>query len=290
MSADRLSRRRLLATLGGGAVTATSSSAASGGPDEAPEYAEATLHVKVYPGWTPRNRRTVLGWSRVHVDAIRAVLGAVRHLAAHAEATTTVDRVSWRVEPMAPIDASVGRAPQDVIFDEFRDQIRERGAVTGECCHLLLWWDSLNHDLGYGGTRWPNDHVGKIDDEGSQTVANVGATERWDSRAVTRNVAIHETLHTFLAPGVVEEVIDSRCDHDLGSAVEVKPGVLEVSQMATAYAGFDRLGGDGARWHGTGCFDHDAFYRHDGNEGIDRWTHTTELSEGTLAAVERYLA
>ena len=282
MNDSRPSRRRLLAGLGGAVtlpLTAGVTSATS---------TSATLHVRVYPGPTPDGLPTVRGWSHVHVEAGVAVFRALWTLARYAETHGAVDRVRVRLEPMAPVRTDPGRASQAELLDGFREEVHDRRAVTGECCHLLLWWDPLNHDLGYGGTRWPNNHVGKAEEEGSQTVANVGATETWDDRAVTNNMAIHETLHTFLSPDVVETVIDSRCDHDLGRAVRTEPDTLRISPIATAYAGPDRVGG-GTRFHGTGCHDHDSFYHHDGYDGVDTFEYTATLSEGVLEAVTIYL-
>ena len=276
------SRRRLLATLGTTAALPATGAVASAATTT------ATLHVRAYPGPTPDHLPTVRGWSPVHLEATLAVYRALWRLARYAETHASVDRVRVELEPMAPLAVDPRRASQETILERFRERVHEREAVTGECCHLLLWWDPLNHDLGYGGTRWPNTHVGRVADEGSQTVANIGATEAWDSRAVTNNMAIHETLHTFLSPDVVEAVIDSRCDHNLGSAVRTEPDTLEISPIATAYAGPDRVDG-GTRFHGTGCHDHDRFYHHDGHDGVDTFEYTTALSEGVLEAVARYV-
>ncbi|WIV65976.1 hypothetical protein [Natrialbaceae archaeon AArc-T1-2] len=281
MDDPRLSRRQLLAGVGSVASVATVSGLAAGARQT------ATLHVRIYPGPTPENVRTVRGWSWAHLESAIAVSRALDTLAREAERRTALEGVDVRLEPASPVSLEVGRDAQETILDAFRERLRERNAITGECCHLLLWWDPLNYDLGYGGVRWPNSHVGKDADEGSQTVANVGATEAWDSRAVTRNMAIHETLHTFLAPDVVDDVIDSRCDHDLGSATRVGE-TLRISPIATAYAGPDRIGG-GTQFHGTGCYDHDSFYRHDGYDGVNRWEYTTTLSEGVREGVARYL-
>lgn len=253
----------------------------------------AALRVKAYPGPTPDDLRTVLGWSRVHLEAAAGVSAALDRLAGAARSRTTLDRATARVDLMRPFVPDDPPSSQSAILDAFREDVHRRGAVAGDCCHLLLWWDGWNDDLGYGGTRSPNGHVAAVEDEGSQTVANIGATELWDSRSVTVNVAIHETLHTFLSDDVVSEVIDGECDHDLGSAVRVDDDTLRVSPIGTAYAGDPGIG-SGTTWHGTGCADHDAFYRHDGTDGIDTWEYAPELSEGVLEAVslyvDRYLA
>ncbi len=305
MADSHRSRRGFLAALGGAAAlptsgaattssgTATSSSAGTGslpvGTARSKSAAErtATLHVRVYPGPTPEGVRTIRGWSRVHLEAANAVFGALRTLASYTRSATDLDRVYPRLEPMAPVDLPLGRPPFGEVAERFREAVRERGADTGDCCHLLLWWEPLNHDVGYGGTRLETSRVARRSAEGGHTVANVGATERWDSRAVTRNIAIHEVLHTFVSPDVVEEVIDSRCDHDLGSAVRSGKR-LTVSPLATAYAGPDRLGG-GTQFHGTGCYDHDSFHRHDGYEGVEEYVYTSRLSEAVLEAVSIYV-
>ncbi|SDK38256.1 hypothetical protein SAMN04515672_2939 [Natronorubrum texcoconense] len=181
----------------------------------------------------------------------------------------------------------------ETVLEGFRTRLDERDVLTGSTCHALLSWAPLNHRVGYGGTLSPNAWTGNVtgqptDTGDSQTVANLGATELWDSRAVTRNMAIHEVLHTFLDTDAVEAVANSSCDHDLGTAVRVDDETMRVSPMATAYAGPDDVGG-GTRFHGTGCHDHEEFHRHDGLEGVENWTYTTELSEATLEAVTRYL-
>ena len=295
-----ISRRGLLVATGVAVGLSTPVVGETDVADSAGE--EPPLHVRVYAGPTPLHARlrsgvsgVRTGWTEVHEAAIDAVEDALGQIADYAAEHTDLGAFEYRVERHDPVGSRLGLAspldaltPATTIYDRFRDVVHERDLVTGRCCHLLLWWDGLNYDVGYGGTRSPNSHVARVDGEGSQTVANVGATEFWDSRAVTRNIAIHETLHTFLSSSIVETVIDSRCDHDLGTAVAVADGVREVSPMATAYAGPEGIGG-GTRFHGTGCFDHDAFSRHDGIEGVDRWRYTTELSDATLEAVTRYV-
>lgn len=282
MNVSRPSRRRFLAGLG------TAGSFSVGGDVASKAGTTATLQVRVYPGPTPSSVRTAYGWSRVHLEASFAVYRALWSLARYAEDHGAVDQVGVSVEPMAPITSDPGRESQGVVLDAFHDEIHDRGSTAADCCHLLLWWDPWNHELGYGGVRWPNNHVGKEDDEGSQTVANVGATEAWDSRAVTNNMAIHEVLHTFLSTDVVREVTETGCDHDLGSAVRTDRETLRISPIATAYAGPDRVGG-GTRFHGTGCYDHESFYRHDGYDDVSGFEYTAELSEGVLEAGTRYI-
>ncbi|MCU4972009.1 hypothetical protein OB955_04580 [Halobacteria archaeon AArc-m2/3/4] len=295
-------RRELLTAVG--SATALSATNVAGSSETSVQ--EATLHVRVYPGpvsvftWLRNGwSHFVSGWFDVHRDAMAAVETALERIATYAEANSSLDHVETSVEACDPVDFSLvtpdsfSLFSQEALLDAFHEEVHDRQVNMGSTCHLLLWWNALNYDLGYGGTRAPNTHVGALEGEDSQTIANLGATEAWDSRAVTRNIAIHETLHTFLSPDVVEEVVDSRCDHNLGTAVRVDEDTLEVSPMATAYAGPDEYGG-GTRWHGTGCYDHDSFAHHDGYEDAENWEYTTELSDATLEAttlyIERYLA
>lgn len=290
-------RREVLAALGGASIlsSTTSSTTDVGGGD---------VHVRVYPGTMPttgwaryRWRGLSSGWAPPYEDAIEAVRGAFEQVLVYANGTGRLEGVDVVVERGGQVDLSLASisSPREAVsptqqqlLDAFRDELRERAVASRLTSHLLLWWGPLHYAVGYGGTRRPTRHVDAVEDEGAHVVANVGATETWDSRAVTRNMAIHEVLHTFLASPVVDSVIGSRCDHNLGRAVRQDDRTLEVSPMATAYAGPNEVGG-GTRFHGTACYDHDAFYRHDGYAGVDRWRYTTTLSEATLEAVTRYL-
>lgn len=295
-----LSRRGLLAAAGSvGALPVTARTTSA-------HRQSVTLTVKLYPGPMPfyawfQNGLVGIGsgWSSIYREMAESVRVAMETLAAYAEHHSRVESVDSRVEMRAPIeDPSLERAlpwvgevdplSRKAVVERFRERVHERGEVEGSCCHQLLWWDPLNHDLGYGAVRQPNDHVCQTADEGAQVVANVGATERWDSRAVSRNIAIHEALHAFLSPDAVEDVVGSDCEHDLGTAVRVDSETLRVSPIATAYAG-PGIPGRGTRWHGSGCYDHEEFYRHDGTDGIERWEYTPELSRGVLDAVALYV-
>lgn len=290
------SRRAVLLAAAGTAAFAapeTGRTAASGTD-------EATLRAFVYPGPTPLYARLLAadaaiasGWTAVHRDAAAAVEDAFAQVAAHA-ARTGRGRIDYAVERCDPIGDRFGvaspldaLAPASRVFERFRDAVTDRRPDAGACCHLLLWWGPLDYEIGYGRTLPGTPDAARSGAAGALSVANVGATEVWDDRAVTRNLAIHETLHAFLSAASVSAVVDSRCDHDLGRAAATAPGVREVSPMATAYAGPARVGG-GTRWHGRGCYDHDAFSRHDGTEGVDEWRHTQTLSDATLEAVARY--
>lgn len=293
-----VSRRRVLAaagTLGGVALPSRTTRAT---------HAAATLDVRIYPGPKPFYawlRQACLGitsgWSPVDRDAAAAVEGTMELIASYVQDHSDLDEVTARVDRRSPLEGAVRSSglkssnvsaySVDTLLESFRDGLARSDEMTGDCAHLLLWWNPLNADLGYGKTRYPNHHVCKAEGEGAQTVANVGATEWWDSRPVTRNIAIHETLHTFLTEDVAEAVNGSSCDHDLGEAVRIGD-TMRVSPMATAYAGPERLGG-GTQWHGSGCFDHDTFSRHDGLEGVDDWEYTSEPSEATLEAVRLYV-
>lgn len=292
-------RREMLAAIGGASVLTSTSATADPTP-----VTPGDVHVRVYPGTLPttgwaryRWQGLAEGWPPPYEAALEAVERGFDQVLAYAETQGRLEDVEVVIERGAQVDLSVPRSSsprqavsptQQQLLDSFREVLLEREVITGSTSHLLLWWGPLHYAVGYGGTRRPNRHVAAADDEGAQVVANLGATETWDSRAVTENIAIHEVMHTFLASSVVESVIGTRCDHNLGSARQLDETTLEVSPMATAYAGPDEFGG-GTRFHGTSCYDHESFYRHDGYDGIDRWQYTTQLSEATLEAVTRYL-
>ncbi|MFP9059432.1 hypothetical protein ACLI4R_02740 [Natrialbaceae archaeon A-chndr2] len=248
---------------------------------------EATIHVRCYPqaGSGPVGP---FGWAPVHRHAAGAVRGALETLAEETESRTDLEAVNWRLEAGGPValDMSEREGTLDGVTSAFHDILDDREVLTGSCCHLLLAWQPFNQQLGYGGTPSSHRRVGAGD---ALTVANIGATETWDNRLVTANMAIHEVVHTFLSRDSVESVVDSRCDHDLGSVREVEPGVREVSPMATAYAGAGTDSND-TQFSGTGCGDHENFYHHDGTDDVERWLHTHDLSEGTLEAASQYLA
>ena len=295
-----VSRRELLAAVGGAAAVSRSGS-------DARPVSDAPVGIRVYPGpvpWRIRLRTAVADrgddWVPPFRDALAAVEAAVEQVREYARERSRLESLELRVERGGPVrlPRSAVRRPSDVVVPSletvlagFHRRLRERDALTGSTCHVLLWWAPLNYRVGYGGTLSPNAQVGD-DADGTPgdalTVANVGASEVWDSRAVTRNMAIHETLHTFVSSDVAEAVGGSRCDHDLGRAVRVDDETLRVSPMASAYAGRDEIG-SGTRFHGTGCYDHEEFHRHDGTDGVENWTYTTELSPATLEGVTRYL-
>ncbi|MFC7231983.1 hypothetical protein ACFQMM_12265 [Saliphagus sp. GCM10025308] len=239
-------RREVLAALGGAAVlsstTETTTTSVTGGP----------VHLRVYPGTLPTTGWARYGWQGVssgwpppYEDALEAIRDAFDQVTAYATEQGRLEDIDVIVERGGQVDLSLasGSSPRDAvaptqqgILDAFAEVLEERGAVTGRCSHLLCWWGPVHYAVGYGGTRRPNHHVDAVEGEDAQVVANLGATETWDSRDVTKNIAIHEAFHTFLTDDVVETVIDSRCEHDLGTAVRVDDDTLEVSPMATAYA------------------------------------------------------
>lgn len=318
-----VSRREFVAAVGGaGAASILSPSVDAGKTDT------ESLHVRVYPGPVPPTawfRYGVDGlrddWPTPFQDAFAAVEDAMSQIQAYAADHSAVSvphsELDVRVERGPPVRFPLLSTPRpselafpflSTVLDVFRAQLQERGELGGPTCHLLLCWSPFNYRVGYGGTSSPNDLLGSERDEtddsdaqlaidGALTVANVGATAVWDSRAVSNNIAIHEVLHTFLPPDIAETVGDTRCDHNLGTAVRTGTDgrTLRVSPMATAYAGPDELGG-GTRFHGTGCYDHDEFSRHDGYESdgaapaVDSFVYTMELSEATLETATRYLA
>ncbi|SIS15234.1 hypothetical protein [Natronorubrum thiooxidans] len=299
----RLVTRRELLTSIGGAAAASSLRRST----DTQAVADSPLHIRVYPGPVSLRAWISHGFDGVHQDwpppfrdAVSAVEGALEQILSYAHDRSRLEGLEARVErgelvrfPLSatPLSSEAVVPTLETVLDVFRAQLRARNALTGSACHLLLCWSPFNYRLGYGGTLSPNALVGN-DAAGTTgdatTVANLGATELWDSRAVTRNMAIHELLHTILSSDVAEGVGGSRCDHDLGTAVRIDDDTMRVSPMATAYAGPDEIGG-GTRWQGRGCANHDSFHRHDGFDGVEHWTYTTDLSEATLEAVTRSL-
>ncbi|WP_323172897.1 hypothetical protein [Natrialba sp. PRR66] len=305
-----VSRREFIAAVGGvGAVSIVGTSGGGDAPDT------ETLRIRVSPGPIPPPvwfRYGISGLRRDWPVPFRECFAAIEDAMAQLQtyAVSNSDRIDAdfdiRVERGQSVRFPLLATPRPselvlpslaTVLDVFREQLRDRGELGGPACHVLFCWSPLNYRVGYGGTMSPNDLVGATGSngtaaDGAQTVANIGATEVWDSRAISRNIAIHEVFHTLLPPELVEAVGGTDCDHDLGAATRVQTGgddqALRVTPMATAYAGPDELGG-GTRFHGTGCYDHDEFTRHDGYEGVDRFEYTTRMSEATLAVATRYL-
>ncbi|SEW24167.1 hypothetical protein [Natrinema salifodinae] len=307
----RVTRREALAALGGAGLAS-----AVGAPDATTARADAArrrrnvVRVRIYPGVVPLHARLRYGvdglddlrgaWPDPLADAMAAVENALEQVLTYARERGRLEALEIRVERgdqirfpamEMPLSSEAVLPSLETLLGRFRERLRARDALTGRTSHVLLHWSPLNYRVGYGGTLSPHSLVGDESDGSdgdAQTVANVGATEVWDSRAVTRNVAIHETIHTFLADDVVAEIGDAVCDHELGTAVRTDDDTLRISPIATAYAGPDRLGG-GTRFQGTGCYDRERFVRHDGVDGIKNWTYTTELSEATREGVARTL-
>lgn len=295
-----VTRREVVTAIGGATVASTIGTGGVSGTTAS----EEPFSIRIYPGPVPLRAWVRYGFDGMHRnwpppfgDVLAAVEDALEQVLSYAHDQSRLTDVEIRVERGAQVQypLSAARLSTEAVLPSrettlavFRDQIRDRDVGSPTACHLLLAWAPFNYRLGYGGTHPEIARIGHRPEEGAYTAANVGATELWDSRAVTRNIAIHEVLHTLISPEVAEAVGGSRCDHDLGTAVRTDDETLQVSPIATAYAGPDRRGG-GTRWHGTGCYDHDEFYRHDAYEGVDRFTYTTQLSEATLEAVTRYL-
>ncbi|ELZ11594.1 hypothetical protein C479_07016 [Halovivax asiaticus JCM 14624] len=280
---------------------------------------DATLQVIVSSGPTPLYARLRDGldavrtdWTSIHEAAMAAVADALDQIETYARETgrdwldVAVDRGPSIGSPFAtasPLDTATS---VERVYDGFREVI---GAGLDEPhCHLLCWWGPFDYRIGYGRTVPGDGRVGRGDHSAGLAIANVGATEGWDGRAVTRNVAIHEVLHTSLSPADAAVVGDSRCDHDLGAVREPEPGIREISPMATTYAGGgsdDRgpvhlladglLGSNGGtRWAGRGCVN-PAALRERGPEagngpadGDVTWRHSTRLTAETMEAVCRY--
>jgi len=287
-------RRELLAALGGAALAPTLGDvgqisddprpSAANAPANAPATSgpDATLRVRTYPRLEHSADRWS-GWSMATLAAHGAVGDALDAVASYAETERDgLDAVDRQLDAGAGV-ALRGGADARSLVEQFREAVRDRGADGGDTCHLLLWSEPLNYEVGYGLSLG---YVGGDDD--AYAVANVGATERWDGRGVTKNMAIHEALHPFLDDAATEAVIDDDCSHNLGTVRRVGDGVAEVTPMATSYTGRSSPIGE-TTWPGTGCRDPEAFYRRDDLDGVDRWRHTTELSEGTLEAASRYV-
>ncbi|WP_238477668.1 hypothetical protein [Natranaeroarchaeum sulfidigenes] len=263
-------RRAMLAAVG------TSASALAVGTASAP--ATATLRVRVVPAATGDRWN---GWDRPALEAYAAIGVALERLTAHIERESkTIDDADWSLDAEPGVDPPTGLDGSDLLT-AFGDLLDDREARSANTAHLLLAREPFNPDLGYGTARADVTRGG----DGTVTIANLGATERWDGRDVTRNIAIHEVLHTLVDDEAVGAVVEGSCDHDLGSVTRVDEDVSEVTPFATAYAGAAEPGSE-TSWHGTGCGDHDRFYRHDGI--TEEWRHTTELSAGTLGAVRDF--
>ncbi|WP_254532295.1 hypothetical protein [Natrinema gelatinilyticum] len=313
ISADsrwRVTRREALAAVGGSAVSVWTGSDTSSGTAVDTEttagHRDGLVRIRVYPDAVPFRARLRYGlgdlrgnWPTPFRDALAAIESAFEHVLAYARERSRLEDLVVRVDRASPIrvppsttslSADAVLPSLEALLRRFRERVQSRGALTGRTCHVLLCWSPLNYRVGYGGTLAPNSVTGMDDggDGDALTVANVGATEVWDSRPVTQNIAIHETLHTFLSDDVVRSIGNAYCDHELGTAVRTAQNTLRISPMATAYAGPNRIGG-GTRFHGTGCYDHDRFVRHDGHDGIENWVYTTEPSDATQEGVTRYL-
>ena len=289
------SRRAVLAgALGTGALMAPGSRSAAG------TSGDGTLEVAIYTGPTPLYARLRDGprglmsnWTSAHRDAAAAVEGALEQIVTYGAETgrdwmnASVTRSGSIGSPLGVASPLDGFGSADRLFEHFTSVVEERRSDAGVSAHLLLWWGPLDYEIGYGRIVPGSDHVAAGGPGDGLAIANVGATDLWDGRPVTRGIAIHEMLHPFLPSDVVESVIESRCSHDLGAVTADENGGRTVTPMATAYAGPDRPGSD-TRFQGRGCVNHDAFERHDGIEDVETWRHTTELSEETLESVCQY--
>ncbi|MFW5938014.1 MAG: hypothetical protein ACOCSN_03640 [Halanaeroarchaeum sp.] len=268
-----LTRRAVLAATAGG--LAVGESRRVGRLDAA---SPPLLRVRIYP-----DER--LGWGSTARDVHRHVGRALEWL--HAVARERLDRsVDVRLEK----GATVPRDPLDFdtegrLYRSFRDWLDETDAPEGPISHCFLADAPFDSGLGYGIA---NTHVRGGGRLGAQAIANVGATEVWDDRTVTRNMAIHEVLHTLARDRDARAVNDSGCEHDLGAVVGETPDRVFVTPLATSYAG--KSGGEETTWHGTGCYDHDRFSRYEVHPDLETtWYHTWTPSDATCEAVVRYL-
>jgi hypothetical protein len=226
-----------------------------------------------------------LGWGPTARDVHRHLGRAFERLQAVAD--ERLDRpVDVRVEkgptvPRSPLDFDTEKR----LYRSFRAWLDETDAPEGPVSHLFLADAPFDPDLGYGIA---NTHVRGGGRLGAQAIANVGATEVWDDRTVTRNMAIHEVLHTLVRDRDARAVNGSGCEHDLGAVVGETPDRVFVTPLATSYAG--EGGGEETTWHGTGCYRHDRFSRYDVHPDLETtWYHTWVPSDATSEAVVRYL-
>lgn len=262
----------MLASVAVSAVVGTAAGARTSASDD-----DLVLRVRVYAdgraGWTDPMRAAA---DAVSTGVAELAGGVARHL-------DRPVRADVRRGPPAPRSA-LDYGSQDALLGSLRDWLAATDAPEGPVTHLLLAAAPLNPSLGYGGTAT---HVA-ADRLGGRTVVNVGATEAFDSRGVTRSMAVHETLHTLVMPPDAAAVNDSRCEHDLGAVASLELGRVVVTPLATSYAA---SGAAETAFHGTGCYDHDAFSVHDAALPDDRirWHHTVTPSEATKRAAARYV-
>lgn len=280
-SAPRTSRRAVLAAVGGTLAASTTAGARglrSQGGDRATART-ATLRVVCYP-------QASLGWSAPTLAARDAVRTGLRQVRDHAAGTDGPVRVAVDRGPVVP-NRALDTSTQDALLASFRAWLAAERDPAGPTCHLLCTDAPLNTTLGYGGV---DGHVTGGDAPGAAGHVNVGATEAWDGRRFTENMAVHEALHTFLTPWDAAAVNDSRCEHDLGAVVAESPTRLLVTPMASSYADDTGVGGE-SRFHGSGCYDHASFARHEQQVADDEatWYHTWVLSRATRQAVARYV-
>jgi hypothetical protein len=249
-----------------------------GGLGRADTATPIEVRVRVYP-----DER--LGWSATTRDV-------QRHLRRSLEWIVTVARAHLD----RSVDLRLDRAPvvpRDALdFDDerrlarsFRDWLDRTDAPEGPVSHLFLADAPFDPDLGYGIAYG---HVRNGNRLGARAIANVGATESWDDRTVSRNMAIHEVFHTLVRDRDARAVNGSPCEHDLGAVVGETPDRVFVTPLATTYAGAS--GGEETTWHGTGCYHHDRFSHYDAHPDLDTtWHHTWVPSDATCDAIVRYL-
>lgn len=247
-------------------------------PGRASAATPIELRVRVYP-----DER--LGWSATARDVHRHLGRALEWL--HAVARERLDRTVHVRLDRGPV---VPRHPLDFegekrLYRSFRDWLADTDAPGGPVSHCFLANAPFDPELGYGIA---NAHVRGGGRLGAQAIANVGATEVWDDRTVSRNMAIHEVLHTLVRGQDARAINGSACEHDLGAVVGETPDRVFVTPLATSYAGAS--GGEETTWHGTGCYDHDRFSRYEVHPDLETtWYHTWIPSDATFEAVVRYL-
>lgn len=209
---------------------------------------------------------------------VRAVEVGVEQVARAANATLDVDVDRAVATGETAARRRIATDTRAAVFESGRDWLADADALSMDAVHLLLVDSPLEPSIGYGGNRT------HLFDGGPVSYANVGATDQWDDRAVTANIAVHEVLHALVTPHEVEAVVGGRCEHDLGAIHAAPDGGAIVTPFATAYAD-DAIGGE-TQWAGSGCSG--GFSTNVGYDP-DWWGHTYALSRATLAATTRYL-
>ena len=263
------SRRQFLAAIGTGTIGA--GVVPTGSSNRPTPRLEVTIHPDQSFG------------SSTTRDVRSAVEYGVEQVASNVTSRLGLDVEKSVREGIAVPPDAVSTADQPRLFDDVKSWLISRDAYEDGVCHLYLPNAPFARKIGYGSV------LSHVANGGTIAFANLGATQKWEDPAVSANIAIHEWLHTVIRPGIAEEVNGSRCEHDLGAVIKSGLGTVDVTPMATTYADKSLFGSE-TQWDGTGCWNHDSFFRHDGQFLVPlRWKHTPDLSKATLQAATRYV-